>query len=279
MDAERLEHTAKPVTLTLSPYDPTTRDGENTPPFEIQSYYRAKTFVASSGVNLLVTSAAALLSLYPRLSQTEEYQDIHELYQQLTHEIKAFESTAIVHSYSTSVVWIARFLLCTAFDDMLMNTPWGKKGLWTKYQLISSLLHETPDPDRFFVVMRGLMKDPKKFIDVIELSYLCLNIGFRGKYRHQDNGEEQLAKIANQLYQIIRHERGEFPKQLSNDNQPKTPVRRLTRVPLWGITLVSTLILLLIYSSFHSVLTVSSSPLKQQLLNIHQMLTNIDDDF
>lgn len=252
---------------------------EQSAPIEVQSYYRSRTFAALSGVNPLVSSCAALFSLVPRLRQSKRYTNIPSLYQHLIHEIKAFESTAIRHHYPTTTVWIARYLLCSLFDDTLLHTEWGRGGTWNKCLLISTYLHEEFNENRFYVIVKGLMKDPKQYIDLIEFAYICLSIGYLGKYRNHPQGHEQIAKITSQLYQVIRHHRGDFPKELTNLKSNKKERCRIKHFSFLGMSFITLVFLTVLYTGFNYLLTTTHTPLNNQLSAISKMIYSIDDDY
>ena len=56
-----------------------------------------------------------------------------------------------------------------------------------------------------------ISQDPARYIDLMELQYLCLAFGFAGKYQVQERGHEQLAEIQQDLYRKIRSHRGAPP--------------------------------------------------------------------
>jgi type VI secretion system protein ImpK len=60
---------------------------------------------------------------------------------------------------------------------------------------------------------------------MLELIYLCLSIGFEGKYRIMERGASQLDIVRDALYRQIRQVRGE-PPSLRVQPVPAGPARR-----------------------------------------------------
>jgi type VI secretion system protein ImpK len=82
-----------------------------------------------------------------------------------------------------------------------------------------------------------ISRDPARFIDLMELWYLCLAFGFAGKYRVKERGQAQLAELQRDLYRKIRDRRGAAPAELSLRWQGiQDRRRRLIRyVPWWVV--------------------------------------------
>ena len=77
-----------------------------------QSYYRSKVYTANLGINPLIAAASTLFTLVAKLRESEAYTDINGLYQQLTHEIRAFENNAQAQKYRSDIILVARYVLC-----------------------------------------------------------------------------------------------------------------------------------------------------------------------
>ena len=56
-----------------------------------------------------------------------------------------------------------------------------------------------------------LSLEPQKFRDVLEFLYLCLCLGFKGKYRIRHDGGEELQRVTEKLHRMLRGLRGDAP--------------------------------------------------------------------
>ena len=63
--------------------------------------------------------------------------------------------------------------------------------------------------------MERTIKEPALYIDLMELMYICLSMGYKGQYRSTEHSQYQLEQITNNLYKHIRAYRGSFSKTLS----------------------------------------------------------------
>ncbi len=58
-------------------------------------------------------------------------------------------------------------------------------------------------------MIERLSKNPIKHLSMLELLYLCLSLGFEGKYRVQTRGMVELESLRDALYRLICQTRGD----------------------------------------------------------------------
>ena len=102
-----------------------------------------------------------------------------------------------------------------------------------------------------------LCKDPVYNLSLLELIYLCLALGFEGKFRVIERGMHELDGIRDALYRQIRHLRGDVPRELSPHWQGlKSRRHSLTRiVPGWLLAVFTAGCLVVMFSGFAWVLS------------------------
>lgn len=207
-------------------------------------------------LNSLVASASDLLSEVVRLKQSDTCEDMPALNERLTTQLKLFELSALHSGVESSQVMAARYVLCTVADEAVVTTPWGNESEWSKVSLLSSFHNETFGGEKFFQLLDGLSKNPAKHLPMLELMYLCLSLGFEGKYRVQARGLLELEAIRDAVYRQIHQLRGDVPRELSPHweglhNQRRNLVRI---VPAWMLLLFTVVCLVVMYSGFAWVL-------------------------
>lgn len=215
----------------------------------------AETFNIS--LNPLVAAASSLLSEVVRLKHSHEGENLHVLNQRLSSELKLFEHRALHDGSESSQVMAARYVLCTAIDEAVVTTPWGNESEWSQMSLLSSFHNETFGGEKFFQLLERLSRNPVKHLPMLELMYLCLSLGFEGKYRVMPRGMLELEAVRDSLYRQIRQLRGDVPREVSPNWQGlKDSRRRLVRiVPWWMVTLFTLICLGMLYSGFAWVLS------------------------
>lgn len=206
----------------------------------------------SLGINPLVAVACTLLSEIVRLQQSHEREDLYALKDRLTSEIKRFEHRALQDGAESSQVMAARYVLCTALDEAVVTTPWGNESEWSQMSLLSSFHNETFGGEKFFQLLERLSRDPVKHLPMLELMYICMSLGFEGKYRVMPRGMLELESLRDSLYRQIRQLRGDVPKDISPHWEGlRDGHRHLVRiVPWWLITLFTLVCMGVLYGVF-----------------------------
>lgn len=122
---------------------------------------------------------------------------------------------------------------------------------------------------RFFEMLRLLARHPDKHLDLLELMYVCLSLGFEGSYRIEPGGLEQLGRIRTDLYRLIDRHRGSGERTLSPHWQGVETRDTLTRHwPLWAVAAVVAAVLGLAYVALVLGLNRVSDPVLQELYAI-----------
>jgi type VI secretion system protein ImpK len=203
-----------------------------------------------SGSNPLVASANPLLDLIPQIRATQSHPSPALLREHLLDEVRQFELRAQQAGIPNETILGARYCLCTALDEAAALTPWGGNGVWSAHSLLVTFHNETWGGEKFFQLLSRLTQNPSQHLDLLELLYYCLLLGFEGRYRVIDNGRSQLETLRQRLLRILRTARGEVPRELSphwRDAPAQLRMRRLP-VPLWAYGALAAVLALAIFS-------------------------------
>lgn len=202
-----------------------------------------------SGSNPLVAAANPLLDLIPQIRATPSHPSPAMLREHLLDEIRQFELRAQQAGIPNETILGARYCLCTALDEAAALTPWGGNGVWSAHSLLVTFHNETWGGEKFFQLLAKLSQNPNQHLDLLELLYYCLLLGFEGRYRVLDNGRSQLETLRQRLLRILRGARGDYPRALSphwQDVPAQTQLRRLP-VPLWVFGALAAVLALAVY--------------------------------
>jgi len=226
---------------------------------------------APVGPNPLVANASVLLNTVPTILRALNHADPAGLREYLLRAITEFEQRARAAGASPEHVLISRYALCTMIDEAVANMPWGASPEWVQRSLLVTLHREGFGGEKFFQLLEKAMEDPRRNIDLLELMYVCIALGFQGRYRVMDNGRQQLDALRDRLHEVIRRERGEFERDLSGkwkgvQRVAKPLVRRLS---VWLVLAAVALLLFVLYLVFALVLASKSDPVFNTLAAIH----------
>lgn len=168
-----------------------------------------------SGINPLVGAANVLLTLLNQIRTTMQHSDVPNLHRKLVEEIRVFEQNVRVKGVNNENVLLARYLLCTALDEAVLNTPWGSTSGWSQRSLLGIFHQESSGGEKAFVILSKLLENPMAYIEVLELYHLCISLGFQGRYRMMPRGQEQLEHVRDGLIRTITQFRQTTSKPLS----------------------------------------------------------------
>ena len=259
-----------PASMAASPPSTPTPSPPSPPPPPLNYGNPHRHDFTTSGVNPLVSAAAGLLALPPQFHTMVSHSDVVGLRNQVLEEIKAFENNARLLGINPDVTYTSRYILCTCIDEAVLNTIWGSSSTWASQSLLSTLHNETSGGETFFVILDKLLRDPNASLDLIELIFICISLGFKGSYAVMDRGHEKLEELRNIVFEHIRRRRGEFPQELSPHWQSQSVQRTSLRnfIPLWVVAAVASALLLVIFTGFTMVLDETADPVYEALEDI-----------
>lgn len=220
-----------------------------------------------NSLNPLVAAASKLLGAIIKLRTTMNHANVPDLHKRLTREIQGFEREAKQLSLSPETVLTARYLLCTVVDEVVLSTPWGSSSGWSQHSLLSLFHKETFGGEKCFLILQRMLEAPAQHLETLELFYLCLSLGFQGKYRLAPRGHEQLEQIRDNLYQTIEGHRPAMERDLSPHWQGcvERKTRLIQYVPLWVIASVVFGVLAATYSGYRWWLYQGATPVAAEI--------------
>jgi type VI secretion system protein ImpK len=188
------------------------------------------------GRSPMVAAAAPLLDLLARIGAAPSaVAKGEELRDRAMRALQVFEADCRAAQITDEQLRAGHYALCAALDDTAMATPWGQASGWAARSLSSTFHQDVRSGDRFFDLLAGLQKDPGRYLPALEICYLCLALGLRGRYRLDPRGSAELDRIREGLYQLLQRVNGGFERELSPNwrgvDAPHTGPGR--RIPAW----------------------------------------------
>jgi type VI secretion system protein ImpK len=225
---------------------------------------------SAAGLNPLLQAASPLLILMGRLRTSLSNADIAGLRRQALEQVREFEERARAGGVANETVLAARYALCAALDEAVLSTPWGGQSEWGGQTLLVTLHRETWGGEKFFDMLERISGDPARHIDLMELQYICLALGFAGKYAVADRGSARLADIQSDLYRRIRAYRGVPAPDLSlhwrGMQDRRNPLIRY--VPWWVVGAFTLVVLTGAFIVYHIRLSALSAPISARLAHV-----------
>jgi type VI secretion system protein ImpK len=158
---------------------------------------------------------------------------------------------------------LARFMICAWVDEAILNSSWNQKQLWQKEQLQRLYYHTTEAGEEVFERLNTLGLQQR---EVREVYYLCLALGFMGRYCHP--GDEHLLEqlktsnlrlLLGSSLGVASIEKAElFPEAFpTGPGQKMVPQRQPFRFSLFTLACLAGPVLLfgLLYAVYHFALS------------------------
>ncbi|MCC8536847.1 type VI secretion system protein TssL, long form [Xanthomonas axonopodis pv. poinsettiicola] len=220
--------------------------------------------------NAVVRAATPLLLLAVQLRHSMQAPDIATLRETCGTRLQRFEQDLREQGSDDKTGVAARYVLCTLLDEAVLAAPWGEGSGWSQRTLLVTFHGETYGGAKVFDLLDRLSRDPARHLDLLELVYLALALGFGGRYRVEQGGHARLADRQAELSQLIQRQRLPVPAELSPNWQgAQAPLLRGTAAtPLWIASLASLCILLLAFVWLHARLNALTAPISAQLARI-----------
>ncbi|WP_372927144.1 type IVB secretion system protein IcmH/DotU [Marinobacter sp.] len=188
--------------------------------------------------NRLIDAATPLLGLVIRVRRLADFHGVESLYQQVVDEVAAIDRELVEQGYERPTVVAYRYVLCAFIDEAVLGTDWGAHSIWSQHSLLSRFHNETWGGEKVFAITARMEQEPARYRDMLEFIYLCLCLGFEGRYKVMTNGRDEYEQILRGLCEQIRGlRRDEEPQPLTSALDNVTPARNRLRtgLPLWGI--------------------------------------------
>jgi type VI secretion system protein ImpK len=214
------------------------------------------------GGNPLAAAAGPLLILGATVGSMVYQADVEGLRRKAVESVQAFELQARAAGIDPNDVTVARYVICTFLDSAIFQTPWGGQNVWGSRSLLLTFHNEAHGGEKFFTILERMRQDPARYINLLELQYICLALGFQGKYRLEPNSRAVVQMLQDDLYRLIRTRRPGIGAELSSHwqgvKEPKARAFRL--VPWWVIVASAAAILLSVLIFLRSRLSDQAAP-------------------
>lgn len=228
----------------------------------------AADLAALGGLNRLVEAANPILAAVPQIRHALRHPDPATLRARLVTQLKAFERAAHVAGVAAADVGAASRALCALLDDSASATPWGRE--WAQSGLLLEVHKVADGSEEFFSRTENLLAAPAAQAELLEFLYVCLALGFEGRYRGGEGGRQALARARSRLYEALGKANPAGLPELSGRWQGASlPVRRVPgALVLWGIASLCAVLLAAMYFSYAVSLGSLSDPAASELARL-----------
>lgn len=131
---------------------------------------------------------AEALTLASQLSQAPDLPQPDILKQRINATFEGLRQKAQQADIPSADAMEAIYAIAAFMDEQILRSPWPARQQWMAQPLQLAYFHENTAGEGFFQRLAGLESDPDR-AHVVQIYYLCLALGFQGKYAVAHPGE------------------------------------------------------------------------------------------
>lgn len=192
-------------------------------------------YIGRSEKHDLLEICSDAFTLILQLRQTSEYGDLDVLRQRICELLNKIERDAKEAGIDYEDIHMVIFALIAFLDETIIASNWSQKPDWLAKPLQLEFFNRFDAGEEFFVRLENLRQRPQYYSSVLEVYYLCLTLGFKGKYQLQDR--EKLHRVIGDIYTVLKQVKGKSPDILSPHGQRKDEIIEVVKkeIPVWVI--------------------------------------------
>ena len=194
----------------------------------------------ASRVNPLLESATSLFALTAPFRAADRGAAVPENYREnILAGFDELERMAFERQISMSVVKDTRYAMAAYVDEVVLTSQWPGRLDWMARPLQLEFFGEHLAGEGFFTKLADLRQGGEPNADLLELYYVCLQLGFEGVYRLK--GLEQLMALQVDLRSQIEGYHEIKSNRLSPGGVPTVTLlaRARAEIPYWVIGTVT----------------------------------------
>ena len=164
---------------------------------------------------------------------------------QFTEKVRQFldelERGAKRLNISTDDIYAAKYAFCVTLDELILTSGFDIRKNWERAPLQLTFFGDQLGGEHFFTKLEELRAQGAHRLPAIEVYYMCLLLGFQGKYMHES--PEKLGYLVSRIGDEVAHFKGKRAP-FAPHWQPPDNIRNAlrTQVPLWVVASVFALI-------------------------------------
>ncbi|WP_257744671.1 type VI secretion system protein TssL, long form [Burkholderia glumae] len=221
--------------------------------------------------NPLLEAARSLLRMLGDMpASLESSAAVESLRALLVREVAAFQKVCDKANLPWKHVAAVRYALCTGLDEAANRTQWGGGGIWAARSLLIRFEGEVDGGEKFFLLIGRMATDPQEYVDVLEVMYRILGLGFEGRYSVAEDGSRHLEEIRQRLLTLVSGARDTMRLEFSPHwrGEAYDQLKLLRSVPVWATASVAALVVFGRFGWYTYHLLTVRNPLEARILAI-----------
>ncbi|WP_420457115.1 DotU family type IV/VI secretion system protein [Rubrivirga sp.] len=205
--------------------------------------------VAPAASSRLATYYGEPIALAVQLQTATEFGPAEVLRERTRRLLRQAERDAQDGGYDRDDTREATFAVVAFLDETIQGSTWSDREQWLAQPLQLELYDRNDAGEEFFTRLDTLRGAVSERADVLEVYYLCLALGFRGRYEFLPPGEHRdlVAAVYGDLARAPTLAPGPLAPNAEPAGRVVATVRR--RVPAWAVLAACAAVAVVVYAS------------------------------
>lgn len=226
--------------------------------------------------NTVLQHASDLFALlaYFRQADNRAQLDCAQLQTRIYQLMTEFEAVLKSDNVNHETINLAKYALTALIDETIMLSNWHEKLTWMSQTLQWHYFGEHAAGEGFFKRLSELRQQGIDNVYLIELYYVCMQLGFKGSYRLQ--GVEALQQLQAELKTLLQRYLGRdfiFANKAEQSEDKVVTEKNKKIFLMTGLGIFA--LLVVIYSSLSIAIHTSSSHINTELSHYQTSLQSL----
>ncbi len=208
------------------------------------------------------------LMLILQLRATNDYGNASTLKSRVADLFEKFDREGRSAGIDNEKVRFAKFALVAFLDETIISSSWVQKDEWLAEPMQIKLFDTFNAGEEFFDNLHQLRQRSSGNADILEVYYLCLALGFKGKYQLQS--PENLRRVIDDLNLELHPEMYSAIDAISPNAKPKDTLIQTASggIPIWVYPTGAVIVFVILYIILSVSISGSASDVAEQLKSL-----------
>ena len=183
--------------------------------------------------NMLINASADLLAVCGVMRRMTTGAELNTIRMELSRAIIDLKYRVVNLDYPPSVAENLCLLFAITLDEFVMLSAWSRERGWENRTLVADLFGFRDGGDRFYNIAERALMQPKALREFLEILYLFLKLGYRGKYtRGTENERDRLIHRIETALSLLPHSADVKPagRRIRDTKAPKSRISTLNKL-------------------------------------------------
>jgi type VI secretion system protein ImpK len=209
----------------------------------------------SEGTETLGTLSADIFTIICKMKEQQDLGTPESLRKLLKEYLRIYESNCCAVHVDSAIIESTKYALVALIDETVLSIPGQCAEYWMTRPLQFEIWGEILAGEKFYDYLDSLLQNPEKNYDALEIFYLCLSLGFSGKFLDDQETREKVIYLTAKA--LVKAHKEKAPRKNSRA-AASVKSRRSLHASGWVIVSAAMLVIMLgwacacIMTGYHS---------------------------